>query len=77
MFKAHRTKKVIVRRYRKAYLSVFAVIAVVVVISEAKGSGWRPALAGLPMYVTLFVVVTYQFVKELRALKRKGPKKDT
>ncbi len=28
------------------------------------------------MYVILFVVVTYQFVKELRALKRKEPKDD-
>ncbi len=69
-------KKVFFRRYLKAYLSVFAVIAVVVAISEAKGVGWRPALAGLPMYVILFVVVTYQFVKELRALKRKEPKDD-
>jgi hypothetical protein len=63
-------KRGIVIRYLKAYVSVIAVVASVVAISEAKGAGWRPALAGMPMYVTLLLLVTYQLIKELRALKR-------
>lgn len=57
-------------RYVKAYFSVFAVVAVVVAISELRGAGWRPALAGMPMYVSLFVLVTYAMLREVRKLRK-------
>ncbi|MGF6553313.1 hypothetical protein [Paraburkholderia youngii] len=57
-------------RYVKAYFSVFAVVAVVIAISELRGAGWRPALAGMPMYVSLFVLVTYAMLRELRQLRK-------
>jgi hypothetical protein len=57
-------------RYVKAYISVFAVVAVVIAISELRGAGWRPALVGMPMYVSLFVLVTYAMLRELRQLRK-------
>jgi hypothetical protein len=57
-------------RYVKAYVSVLAVIDVVVAISELKGAGWRPALAGLPMYISLFILVTYAMVREFRNINK-------
>ncbi|AIP29991.1 putative membrane protein [Paraburkholderia xenovorans LB400] len=59
-------------RYVKAYISVFAVIGVVVAISEFQGAGWRPALAGVPAYISLFALVTYAMVRELRELRKDG-----
>lgn len=57
-------------RYVKAYCSVLAVVAVVLAISELRGAGWRPALAGTPMYVSIFVLVTYAMLRELRQLRK-------
>ncbi|WP_213308750.1 hypothetical protein [Paraburkholderia sacchari] len=65
----HVKRKFIVR-YIKAYVSVLAVIGSVIAISELKGAGWKPALAGMPMYVLLFALVTYAMVRELRTLKK-------
>ena len=59
-----------ITRYVKAYISVFAVVAVVVAISELRGAGWRPALAGIPMYASLFVLVTYAMLRELRHIRK-------
>ncbi|MFP6561945.1 hypothetical protein WJ542_27130 [Paraburkholderia sp. B3] len=61
-------------RYVKAYVSVLAVVGVVVAISEWKGAGWRPALAGVPMYVSLFALVTYAMLRELLALRKNSDK---
>jgi hypothetical protein len=38
-------------------------------VSLVKGAGWHPVLVGLPAYVTFLGAITYQFTKELRALK--------
>ncbi|MGF6508062.1 hypothetical protein OKW26_003888 [Paraburkholderia sp. 32] len=59
-----------ITRYVKAYISVFAVVAVVIAISELRGAGWRPALAGIPMYVSLFVLVTYAMLRERRQIRK-------
>ncbi len=61
----------IVRRYTKAYLSAIGVAGAFVLVSEMNGAGWRPALAGMPLYVTLFLGITYQLVKEVRQYNRK------
>lgn len=47
-------------------------MALAVVISIAHGSGWKPALAGMPLYVTIFGGIAYQLITELRGIKREG-----
>lgn len=58
------------RRAAIAYLAAFALPLFILGIALGKGAGWRPMLIGLPAYLTFFAAVTYQFIKELRALKR-------
>jgi hypothetical protein len=60
----------IVRRYLKAHVSAISVVGAVVLVSEMQGADWRPALAGMPLYVTLFLAITYQLVKDVREYKR-------
>lgn len=55
------------RRYIKAYLSLLGIVAAFAGVSMAQGAGWRPALAGMPLYVILFVAITYKLVKEIVA----------
>ena len=62
-------------RYVKAYISVAAVAGAVLMISELSGAGWRPVLAGVPLYVALFSLVTYAMVRELILLKKKGSRR--
>jgi hypothetical protein len=62
-------RKFIVRHF-KAYPSVLAVVGVVVAISELKGAGWRPALAGVPLYASLLILVTYAMTREFCLLKK-------
>ncbi|ACR31228.1 Hypothetical protein bglu_2g08120 [Burkholderia glumae BGR1] len=61
-------------RFAKGYLSLIAMIVFVLGVSLAKGAGWKPMLAGMPVYITFFVGITYQLVKELRALNREKPR---
>ncbi|WP_455313768.1 hypothetical protein [Caballeronia sp. KNU42] len=70
MNKQGRALKKIIKRAIVAYSAAVGIIALALVISIKHGSGWKPALAGMPLYVTLFVGITYQLIKELRALKR-------
>lgn len=65
-----RLQKRLIIRAITAYAGASSIIAIAVVISVARGAGWRPALAGMPLYLTLFGGITYQFVKEWRSLKR-------
>ncbi|WP_076797206.1 MULTISPECIES: hypothetical protein [Burkholderiaceae] len=60
------------RRAAIAYLAACALPVFILAISIAKGGGWRPMLIGLPAYLTFFAAITYQFFKELRALRRAG-----
>jgi len=39
-------------------------------VSLIKGAGWQVLLVGAPLFVTLFVGITYQLAKEVRTLKR-------
>lgn len=59
-------------RYVKAYVSVLAVAGAVLVISELSGAGWRPVLAGVPLYAALIVLVTYAMIREFLSLKKNG-----
>lgn len=58
------------RRAAIAYAAACALPLFILLASLSKGAGWRPVLIGLPAYLTFFVAITYQFIKELRALKR-------
>lgn len=64
----------VVKRFTKAYLSLVAMIVFVLIVSLAKGSGWKIVLVGLPLFLTFFVGITYQLVKESRAVKREEQK---
>jgi hypothetical protein len=64
-------KKTIITRAAIAYLALLGLPGVILVFSLAKGAGWKPMLAGLPVILTIFVSITYQFIKELRAVDRR------
>ena len=64
--------KEIINRFLKAYLSLAAMIVFVLTVSLAKGAGWKVLLVGLPVFLVFFVGITYQLIKEIRALKRQG-----
>ncbi|WP_226383511.1 hypothetical protein [Burkholderia mayonis] len=66
-------RRKLLKRAVIAYSGAVGIVAVAVVISLANGAGWRPALAGMPLYVTVFGGITYQLFKEWRALKRERP----
>jgi len=66
-------KQGLVPHYMKAYLSLLAVIGFFAGISLAKGAGWKPLLIPLPLFIILFIGITYQLIKELRSTKRKEP----
>ncbi|MBJ9941783.1 hypothetical protein I7819_18075 [Burkholderia multivorans] len=63
-------RRKLLKRAVIAYSGAVGIVAVAVVISLTNGAGWRAALAGMPLYVTVFGGVTYQLIKEWRALKR-------
>ena len=67
-------RKNIYRRAAIAYLALFGLPGVILAFSWAKGAGWKPVLAGLPVMLTIFASITYQFVKELRAVRSKEGK---
>ncbi|BFG74301.1 hypothetical protein PTKU46_23340 [Paraburkholderia terrae] len=59
------------KRAIMAYSGGAGMVLLALAISIHHGTGWRPALAGMPLYVTVFGGITYQFIKELRALNGK------
>jgi NhaP-type Na+/H+ or K+/H+ antiporter len=61
---------VIMRSALIAYSGAVGVVCVAAAVSISYGSGWRPALAGMPLYVILFAGITYQLIKEVVALKK-------
>lgn len=63
-------KRRIVIRFIKAYLSLVAMMVFAVVISIAKGSGWKILLVGLPLFLIFFLGISYRLLKEIRILKR-------
>jgi len=67
---AQQSKKLI-RRALIAYTGAIGVVVVALVVSISHGAGWKPAMAGMPLYVILFGGITYQLIKEFRTLKRK------
>lgn len=66
---SHLQKRLIIRALI-AYAGALSIIALAVIVSVARGAGWRPALAGMPLYLTILSGITYQFVKEWRSLDK-------
>ncbi len=66
----------LIKRALMAYSGAVGIGALAIVISITHGSGWKPALAGMPLYVILFAGITCQLVKEWRALKRKDQNRE-
>lgn len=64
------TKRAIFIRFLKAYLSLAAMIVFVLTVSLAKGAGWKIILVGMPLFLVIFGGITYQLIKEIRALRR-------
>lgn len=64
-------RKKIFKRLIVGYLSLTYLVLVAAGFSLAQGGGWRPLIAGLPVFLTFFVAITYYFVKDLRAQKRR------
>ncbi|CBW74037.1 unnamed protein product [Mycetohabitans rhizoxinica HKI 454] len=58
------------RRFAFGYLGILGMILVPLLFSIIQGAGWKPVLTGVPGYLTFFFAVSWQFVKELRALRR-------
>lgn len=67
-----KSRKPIFKRAATAYLALLGLPGVILVFSLAQGAGWKPILAGMPVILTIFASITYQFVKELRAVSRDG-----
>ena len=59
--------------YRKFLIGYFCLAAIplmILALSVYKGAGWAGLAPGIPIYLTLLGAATYQFIKELRALKQ-------
>ncbi|CAG9261596.1 conserved hypothetical protein [Paraburkholderia caribensis] len=65
-------KQRIVQRFVKGYLSLLAMMLFILTVSLVKGAGWKGLLVGAPLFVTLFIGITYQLAKEVRTLKRQN-----
>lgn len=71
MLDTARKRKALYRKFLIGYLSLLGVPAVFLAFSIYKGAGWAGIVPGVPVYLTLLGAATYQFVKELRALKQR------
>lgn len=63
--------RLLVKRFAKAYLSLMAMMCFVLAVAISKGSDWKALLVGAPLFVTLFIGISYQLLKEVRELKQK------
>ena len=64
-------KRLIAKRFLKAYLSLGAMMGFTVAVSIAKASDWKILLVGIPLFLIFFCGISYQLAKEIRALKRR------
>lgn len=63
-------RRILYRKFFIGYLCLLAVPAMILAFSIYKGAGWTGLVPGIPIYLSLLGGATYQFIKELRALKR-------
>ncbi|WP_175998877.1 hypothetical protein [Burkholderia stabilis] len=65
-------RKILYRKFLIGYLCLLGVPLMILALSIRKGAGWAGLVPGIPIYLTLLSTATYQFIKELRALKRES-----
>lgn len=63
-------RKAIYRKFLIGYLCLLAIPLMILALSLYKGAGSAGLVPGIPVYLVLLGGATYQFSKELRALKR-------
>jgi len=64
-------RKALYRKFVKGSLCVLGIPLVIVALAIYKGASWWAGLVpGVPIYLILVGGVIYQFIKELRILKR-------
>lgn len=66
--------KKITKRAITAYTGAIGMVAFASAISIGHGAGFKPLLILLPLFLFVFGGITYQFFKELRALKQNESK---
>jgi hypothetical protein len=54
----NRAFRAIVKRALIAYAAAVGIVILTLVISLARGAGWKPVLAGMPLYITVFAGIT-------------------
>lgn len=64
------SRKKMMLRAAIAYTALLGLPGVIALFSFAQGAGWKPILVGMPVILTIFASITYQLIKELRALGR-------
>ena len=62
--------KRLIQRALLAYVGATSIVALALVISISHGAGWKPALAGMPIYVIVFAGITNQLMKEIMKLRK-------
>ncbi|HEF5786153.1 hypothetical protein KGP65_05085 [Burkholderia multivorans] len=63
----------LIKRAITAYSGGIGMVVFALVISLSHGAGLKPLLILLPLFAIVFGGITYQLIKELRALKREKP----
>ncbi|WP_207005735.1 hypothetical protein [Trinickia mobilis] len=69
-------RKALYRKFLVGYLCLLAVPLMIMAISLHKGAGLAGLVPGIPIYLVLLGGATYQFIKELRTLKREEQKSE-
>ena len=64
-------RRILFRKFLVGYLGCFSLPLFALIFSLAQGASWRPVLVGVPVYLTLFIGVTYQFVRDWQKLRRR------
>jgi hypothetical protein len=64
-------RKSLFRKLIVGYLGCFSLPLFALIFGLAQGASWRPVLVGVPIYLTFFVGLTYQFARDWQELRRK------
>lgn len=63
-------RRALYRKFLMGCLWLIAIPIMFLILSFYKGAGWAGLVPGMPVYLTLLGGATYQFIKEIRALKQ-------
>ncbi|QCP55085.1 hypothetical protein FAZ95_38770 [Trinickia violacea] len=66
--------KKLIKRAITAYAVGIGMVVFAAAISLSHGAGLKPLLILLPLFLFVFGGITYQLIKELRALNREKPR---